>query len=124
LIESYKTNRYFSTVDAENIWNSTLNENVKLNFIENMPEAYKGAWEKLSESSKNSIIAQSKFHTLNTQYQINNFWQTRDLRESKLPLQKIDESKKVAIDKGNESAVNEGLDSLKNAIKDRFNRLN
>ena len=123
LIESYKRNRYFSTIDAENIWNSTLNENVSLNFIDNMPASYKKSWENLSESSKNAIIAQSKYHTLNTQYQINNFWQTRDLRESKMLLEKINESKKISNNSESSSAVNENLDSIKNAIKNRFSRL-
>lgn len=122
LVESYKINKYFSTADVERIWNSTLLENIKLDFIESMPKIYASQWENLSENAKNAIIAQSKFHTLNTQYQINNFWQTRDLRESKLPLERIDESKKIT-NQESKNIVNENLDNMKNAIKERFGRI-
>jgi hypothetical protein len=55
-----------------------------------MPSEYKEQWEALSESKQAQILAQSKYFTLNTEYQVSNFWQTRDLRESKPVMQKLE----------------------------------
>jgi len=58
-------------------------------FIEAMPTEYTGAWANLSESKKNQITAQAKYFTLNTEYQVANFWQTRDLRETTSVMEKV-----------------------------------
>lgn len=58
-------------------------------FIEAMPAEYSEAWTNLSESKKTQILAQAKYHTLSTEYQVANFWQTRDLRESAPTMEKI-----------------------------------
>jgi hypothetical protein len=57
--------------------------------IEAMPTEYSEAWTNLSESKKTQILAQAKYHTLSTEYQVANFWQTRDLRESASTMEKI-----------------------------------
>jgi len=58
-------------------------------FIDAMPAEYAGAWANLSESKKNQITAQAKYFTLNTEYQVANFWQTRDLRENAPVMEKV-----------------------------------
>ena len=58
-------------------------------FIEAMPSEYAETWNNLSESKKNQIIAQANYHTLKTEYQVANFWQTRDLRDTKIELEKV-----------------------------------
>jgi hypothetical protein len=58
-------------------------------FIDAMPAEYTGAWANLSESKKNQITAQAKYFTLNTEYQVANFWQTRDLRENAPVMEKV-----------------------------------
>jgi hypothetical protein len=71
-------------------------------FIEAMPSEYAEKWENLNESKKAQIIAQSKYHTLNTEYQVANFWQTRDLRETPVQMEKVSmvtESKEDATNK-------------------------
>lgn len=124
MVEAFKINRYFSNGDAERIWETVFTPiQEKLDFINSMPKEYTEAWTNMSESKQEAIKAQAKFHALNTQYQINNFWQTRDLRSSKVELEKIDESKKIETTEEDQSAVNENLDSLKNAIASRFNRV-
>ena len=55
-----------------------------------MPNEYKETFAKLSESKKNQILAQSKYHKLETQYQVTNFWQTRDLRETAQVMEKVE----------------------------------
>ena len=58
-------------------------------FIALMPSEYTETWTNLSEAKQNQIIAQAKYHTLNTEYQIVNFWQTRDLRDTSIEMEKV-----------------------------------
>jgi methyl-accepting chemotaxis protein len=63
-----------------------------------MPSEYKETYSKLSEAKKNQILAQSRYHTLETSYQVANFWQTRDLRDTAVVMEKVElikESKEV-----------------------------
>ena len=53
-----------------------------------MPEKYKERWSNLSEARQKQIISESKFHSTNTQYAINNFWSTRDLRSTQVEIEK------------------------------------
>ncbi len=75
------------------LWNTSLNGVVETNdtpnVIKMMPTEYHDTWGKLSESKKNQIMAQSKYHKLETPYQVANFWQTRDLREVAPVMEKI-----------------------------------
>jgi len=57
--------------------------------ISMMPAEYKETFAKLSEAKKNSILAQSKMHKLESAYQVANFWQTRDLREVSKVMEKV-----------------------------------
>ena len=63
-----------------------------------MPVEYHETWGKLSEGKKAQIMAQSKMVKLETAYQVANFWQTRDLRETAPVMEKLhmlSESKEV-----------------------------
>ena len=71
-------------------------------FMTAAPAEYKEKFESLTEGKQNQIKAQAKYHTLNTEYQVRNFWETRDLREVKVDLEKL-----AAV---NESAVAEKKD--------------
>ena len=88
-------------------------------FINNMPAEYTTAWENLSEAKKNQITAQSKYHTLNTEYQVANFWQTRDLREAPVAMEKV-----VMITESKEETKTIGYDvsGYADAFKKRFNK--
>ena len=66
------------------------NRNAEPFVLSAMPSEYKEQWEALSESKQAQILAQSKYFNLNTEYQVSNFWQTRDLRESKPVMQKLE----------------------------------
>jgi hypothetical protein len=125
LVESMNRAPIMSTIQAETVWANTLAESVKsLDFINDMPEKYRMKWENLSKERKSQVIAESKFYSLNTPYAINNFWQTRDLRNSQVSLEAITESKTAAenakAEMIKESAVS---DDLKAAIinKVKFN---
>ena len=90
-------------------------------FISAMPAEYKDKFEALTEGKQNQIKAQANYHTLNTEYQVRNFWETRDLREVKVDLEKL-----AAV---NESAVTEKKDeplydvsSYAESLKKRFKK--
>ena len=75
------------------LWNTSLSGVVETNnsptVIKLMPTEYHDTWAKCSEGKKNQILAQSKYHKLETAYQVANFWQTRDLREVAPVMEKI-----------------------------------
>ena len=80
-----KTNKTLKQIlDNSNSTNKKVDD-----FIQDMPEKFTEKWNNLAEGRRNQIIAESKFHPLNTQYQINNFWQTRDLREYSPVMEKV-----------------------------------
>ena len=97
LVESMNSKPIMSTIQAENVWESCfITERKAINFLENMPEKFRSKWDNLSENRQQQIIAESKFHSLNTPYAINNFWGTRDLRSTQMNLEAINESKTAA----------------------------
>ena len=59
-------------------------------FMTAIPAEYKEKFEGLSESKQAQITAQSKYHNLKSEYQVRNFWETRDLREVKVNLEKLE----------------------------------
>jgi hypothetical protein len=125
IVESMNKNSIMSTVQAENVWDSCfITERKAINFIDDMPEKYRDKWEALSENRKEQIIAESKFHSLSTPYAINNFWQTRDMRDTQMNLQAINEAKTAAeAATKKESLVNESFkNDLVNKMKFRLNR--
>jgi hypothetical protein len=72
-----------ATTDAEvinKVWENALANRVIKNeeplWLSAAPKKYRDAYEGGSESLKESIRAKSEFFLLETQYQINNFWET------------------------------------------------
>jgi len=97
IVESMNAQPIMSTVQAENIWESNFIEKKrKLNVVSDMPEKFRAKWDNLSEARQAQIIAESKFHPVNNQYRINNFWSTRDLRDTQIVTESINESKTAA----------------------------
>ena len=96
------------------------NKNAEPFFLAAMPLEYKETWSNLSEGKQSQIDAQSKYHTLNTEYQVRNFWQTRDLRETKVSLDKVtmvNESKAEV-----KSTIGYDAGIYAEAMKKRFNK--
>ena len=58
-------------------------------FMTAIPAEYKEKFETLTEGKQSQIKAQANYHTLKTEYQVRNFWETRDLREVKVDLEKL-----------------------------------
>jgi uncharacterized protein YoxC len=89
-------------------------------FLSAMPTEYKEKWETLSEKKKNQITAQSKSHKLDTEYQVRNFWQTRDLREVAPVMEKVEMINESKKEKTKNLPYN--LDGVKESIAKRFNK--
>ena len=85
-----------------------------------MPAEYKEKWNTLSETKQKQLIAQSKMHKVNTEYQVRNFWQTRDMRETAPVMEKVEminESKKEEV-----KQLPYKLDGVKEAIAKKFKK--
>jgi hypothetical protein len=126
LIESAKKQTAVNgdNVQAINESNGTINESVVDNtpvFIKQMPVEYKETWSNLSVTRKNEILAESKRYDLSTQYQITNFWQTRDLRNKQVQVERINESKTAVTEEVKSYSVsNNFLESFKGQLESRF----
>lgn len=106
------------------LWNSSLVNSVKTNepnVIEMMPEEYKETWSNLSDNKKTALLAQSKYHKLETAYQVRNFWQTRDLRDVKVVMEKV-EAVNEAAPVIEEKKPLYDLTDVKKSINKRFNK--
>jgi hypothetical protein len=97
ILNKFNSTRCLSTVEAQGIWESCFIEEKKaLNFMDNMPSKYNEKWNDLSKVRQDQIIAESNYFPLNTEYQINNFWATRDLRSSQVSMEQLNENKTAA----------------------------
>ena len=90
-------------------------------FISAMPAEYKEKFEALTEGKQNQIKAQANYHTLKTEYQVRNFWETRDLREVKVDLEKLAAVNESAVaEKTNEPLYD--VSSYAESLKKRFKK--
>lgn len=85
------------------------NEFKLVNYI---PARLKEKWANLSDERKQEILSESKMFVINDVNSATYFWNTRDMRERKIEMKKIEEQ--VTAKKGEQTSVNEGLsDRLK-----------
>ena len=82
-------------------------DTTNFNLINYMPARLHESWSKLSDDRKKEILDESKLFVINNAASANYFWTTRDLRESKIEMQKIDESATAKP----AAPVNENVDS-------------
>jgi len=95
VVKSVSNKGFLTESQIYALWGNTLAgaQNVSGNepyVVSAMPKEYKETWNKLSESKKNQLLAQSKYFRLETEYQVRNFWQTRDLRETTTVMEKVE----------------------------------
>jgi hypothetical protein len=90
-------------------------------FITAMPVEYKEKFEALTEAKQNQIKAQANYHTLNTEYQVRNFWETRDLREVKVDLEKLQAVNESAV-KSDEKKPLYDVSNYADSLKKRFKK--
>jgi hypothetical protein len=91
VIEAFDKNSYYSTADAISIFENALTKK-EAYFISNMKPYHREMWNNLNESKKELIFNQAKNYILETQSQIDNFWDMMDLRNEKLSLESINEN--------------------------------
>jgi hypothetical protein len=117
---------YSSEKEVSAIMGKALNEQDRsgLKFLDMMPEKYRGAWEVMNESQKASVIAQSKFYKLETEYQIQNFWATRGINTQKANVERIDESQNQTSNQNPalRGVSREYLDNISQALGSRFRK--
>lgn len=84
VVTKFASTSYFGSVEAERIFESCFEQPIaKLDWLRNMPSKYVANWNSLNENQKNAIKAQASVRLLESQYQIDDFWSTRDLRSVK-----------------------------------------
>ena len=124
VIRTYENNNWFGSSDASMLWESVFVEPKKsIDWLESMPSKYKSSWDSLNESQQTAIKAQASVRNLDTQYKVDNFWSTRDLRGSN-PSEQIDETKTVneSSDSSTYEAPNAYMESVTEGLKKRFNK--
>jgi len=90
-------------------------------FIDEMPEEFRPAWEGLNESQQHSIKAQAALRKLDTDYQIRNFWSTRQLGVEPIGLQKLNENAEIPTAANSKEIYGNGyLDFLSKELEKRF----
>jgi len=79
------------------------------------PKAYKEAYEKAPEKVQENIKAKAEFFTLNTQYQIDNFWETSGVITK--PIITLNESVTAKTTEESEQKLDSFVASIGNAMK-------
>jgi len=111
------------TTDAgviRKLWESALTEEVKDEtplWLKAAPKKYKDLYESASDPQKEAIKARAEFYELNTQYQINNFWETSGLNNKPISLNEVYTAKTP-----NESE--QKFDSYVQSVADYMKRFN
>jgi hypothetical protein len=95
------------------------NKNAEPFFLAAMPLEYKEVWTSLTEAKQNQVTAQAEYHTLNTEYQVRNFWQTRDLRDTKVAMEKV---AMVTEAKAETKTIGYDVTGYSEAFKKRFKK--
>ena len=85
-----------------------------------MPSEYRETWNRLSEGKKNQILAQAKYHKLDTEYQVRNFWQQRDLRETSTVMEKVEMVSEKVVEKVSTLPYN--MDGMAESFAKRFKK--
>lgn len=124
VIRAYESNSWFGSNDASGIWESVFAEPVKsIDWLENMPEKHQSAWDSLNESQQTAVKAQASVRNLDTQYKIDHFWATRDLR-SHNPSEQINEGTSLNESKDDSKYETSSvyMESVTEGLKRRFNK--
>ncbi len=124
VIRTFENNNWFGSSDASGLWESVFAEPVKtIDWLGNMPEKFKSSWDSLNESQQASVKAQASVRNLDTQYKIDHFWSTRDLRASN-PSEQIDETQSVneSSDSSKYETSSVYMDTVAEGLKKRFNK--
>jgi hypothetical protein len=116
----------FNEEQIVKVWESALAEvEVNEKWLTDMPVEYLPVWESASAEVKDRVTRQARLYNLETQYQINNFWQTRGLgKTDQAIVESLNESKRVETAKSDVNPLGYSTDHVKNiaAGLNRFNK--
>lgn len=119
IIESMNKGLVTSTIQADQIFEAVLTPTQQpKSFEDTIPEKYKEKWNALNDQRKLQIMNESKFYPMNTAYQINNFWATRDLRSYQ--VNPVYQQKNTAINENADTVVDNKENTQVNMISDEF----
>jgi hypothetical protein len=120
VVDKFASTSYFGSADAERIFESVFVQPVaKLNWLNNMPSKYVSSWNSLNESQKTAIKAQASIRLLETQYQIDDFWATRDLRAVKPETANLE---RPINESSTYETKGEYMDAVVEGLRKRFKR--
>lgn len=121
IISKAKNHTYTSEQDVQAIIESVISpaDNTPL-YLKNMPKEYRRIWENASNSKKQQIMAESRSYSLNTRFQIENFWETRDFRENAMEIAKIDESAQANADNIQSASQDAWMEWFSSELKAKF----
>ena len=110
--------------EAEALAESKKNVDTKnFTLINYMPSRLNEKWSKLSDERKQEILEEAKMFVINNEASAEYFWNTRDFRDKKVELHKIDESVVAQPNAINENVVSEErLNLMKEQIQRRMRR--
>jgi hypothetical protein len=119
LIKAFSTNKYFGTRDVTAIWESAMTPiTPTINWLENMPTKHKESFTNLNESAQETIKLQASVLNLDSQYKIDHFWSTRDLRSTKVTS--VNESQETLITESKPAENTNYMDAVTEGLKARF----
>jgi hypothetical protein len=121
IVNTFGRVKFFSSREADQIWESCFIAEApkKLDWLVNMPSKFVASWNSLSESQKNAIKAQASIRLLESQYQIDDFWSTRDLREVKPELAN---SERPLNESSSYETTDAYLEAVRAGFRQRFKR--
>ena len=123
VISVFESNKFYGSVDAERLYESVfIVQAPVMNWLTNMPTKYKTAWNDLNESQKNAIKAQASLRTLDTQYKIDDFWSTRDLRPTKVDAPLNENSNAPINENANYETPSAYMEAVQAGLRRRFGK--
>jgi ElaB/YqjD/DUF883 family membrane-anchored ribosome-binding protein len=122
VVEAFSKNKYFGSQDVARIFEATMNPVApSLDWLQDMPSEFRSIWENLNIDMKRAIKSQASIRSLDTEYKIRNFWETRDLRSLRVNAPDI---KPIPINEDNSSFETDDsyMESVKAGLRKRFNK--
>jgi hypothetical protein len=123
VISTFESNKYYGSADAEKLFESIfIIQAPVMNWLSNMPSKYREAWNGLNESQKNAIKAQASVRNLDTQYKIDDFWSTRDLRTVKVETPLTESNETVIEESPKYVTPSTYMQTVEDELRRRFKR--
>jgi hypothetical protein len=124
IISTFENRVWSSPNEAQSIFESCFKKesNAPL-YLQLMPAKIKSTWDSLTESQQNVIKGQALTRNLETPYQIDVFWKTRNLSMFERNTKNLDNHLDGRLNESNTTLhLTDRMQSLQNELKHRFNK--